>query len=358
MKAKVNVKNMFVCIFLGVLWLFVAGRMLCHFRQEEYEEKAGGALKEALLQELELRKNEADTYSGQLADCRTSEQPDSRDIRVTDYEGKRTYKVSTESYRCNISNDGYTCSIHSFLMRHHPLEADTLYGRWQNLLSSTIGGCVQAGLRLTLRKGKDVRITCIPADKHFVQHADSVWSHTVGYVNELEVTVLAGTAWYRYLCGVDWVVLLLGSLLCPGLYLCGIRLFRWCRCRCTRREVVEKEVFVAVGEHRTEVYKLDENVRFDVGRKLIYNVVAETTARLKPLEAHALKCLLESDGYALDCEELIRLLWPDEKEVDIRRLHSTIGRLRKIMSSMSNVEIQCRRHRYYLIFPSTSSDSI
>lgn len=135
-----NVKNMFVCIFLGVLWLFVVGRMLCHLRQGEYAKMAGGALKEALLQELELRKNEADTYSGQLADCRTSEQPDSRDIQVTDCEGKRMYKVSTESYRCNIGNDGYTCSIHSFLMRHHPLEADTLHGRWQNLLSSCVGG--------------------------------------------------------------------------------------------------------------------------------------------------------------------------------------------------------------------------
>ena len=358
MKEKVNVKNMFVCIFLGVLWLFVAGRMLCHFRQGEYEEKAGGALKEALLQELELRKNEADTYSGQLADCRTSEQPASRDIRITDFEGKRTYKVSTESYRCNIGNDGHTCSIHSFLMKHHPLEADTLYGRWQSLLSSTIGGCVQAGLRLTLRNGKEVRTTCIPADKRFLQHADSVCSHTVGYVNELEVTVLAGTAWYRYFYGADWVVLLLGSVLCPVLYLCGIRLFRWCRCRCTRLEIVEKEVFVTVGEHRTKLYKLDENVRFDVGKKLICNVVTETTVKLKPLEAHALKCLLESDGYALDSEDLIRLLWPDEKEVDIRRLHSTIGRLRKIMSSMSEVEIQCRRHRYYLIFPSTPSDLI
>lgn len=56
MKAKVNVKNMFVCIFLGVLWLFVVGRMLCHLRQGEYAKMAGGALKEALLQELELRK--------------------------------------------------------------------------------------------------------------------------------------------------------------------------------------------------------------------------------------------------------------------------------------------------------------
>ena len=358
MKAKVKVKNMLVCIFLGVLWLFVVGQMLCHFRQVEYEKMAGGALKEALLQELELRKNEADAYSGQLADCRTSEQPDSRDIRITDCEGERMYKVSTESYRCNIGNDGHTCSAHSFLMKHHPLEVDTLYERWQSLLSSTVGGCVQAGLRLTLRNGKDVRITCVPTDKRFLQHADSVWSHTVGYVNELEVTVLAGTAWYRYLYGVDWVVLLLGSVLCPVLYLCGIRLFRWCRYRCTRLEIVEKEVFVTVGEHRTDIYKLDENVRFDVRKKLIYNVVAETTAKLKPLEAHALKYLLESDGYALDSEELIRLLWPNEKEVDIRRLHSCIGRLRKIMSSMSDVKIQCRRHRYYLIFPSTPSDSI
>ena len=115
---------------------------------------------------------------------------------------------------------------------------------------------------------------------------------------------------------------------------------------------------MAVGEHRTELYKVDENVRFDVGKKLICNVVTGTTAKLKPLEAHALQYLLESDGYALDSEELIRLLWPDEKEVDIRRLHSTIGRLRKIMSSISDVEIQCRRHRYCLIFPSAPSDSI
>lgn len=354
---KTKTKGIIVSIGVGLLLAVVSGWGLSRYRYAAYKEMAGNTLTEALWQEIERRDTAPVEYSTMLGNTKKRETK-VRDIQVSDTKGTHTYKMNTERHRYNIGDDGEVCSRHSYLLWKRPMHVDTLYNRWQELVSTDSDSHLPVALRLTLRSPQENRVSYFPNDTTFLMQADSLLSRTVGYMDEWEVTVLLRPVWYQFLNALDWLLMLFLFGLCPGLYVCYAPLRRWCRHNGAHPKIIEKEVPVVMGNFKTEVFSLDKQVRFNAKEKLLYDTVTGVQVKMRPLETRTLKIFLEATDYTLNETDFVQLLWPDEKEVDIHRLHSAIGRLRKNLSEISEIRIEKNGPNYYLVFPTDFSHPI
>lgn len=354
---KMKTKNMTFCIGVGLLLAVASGWGLYHYKYAAYKELAGNTLTEALWQEMGRRDTVPVEFSTMLGNTK-KRKTKVRDIQVSDTKGTHTYKMDTAQYQYNIGDDGEVCSRHSYLLWKRPMYVDTLYNRWQELMAVGSDSRLPVALRLSLCSPQENRVSYFPNDTTFIIQADSLLSRTVGYMNEWEITVLLRPVWYQFLNALDWLLILFLFGLCPGLYVCYAPLRRWYRHNGAHPEIVEKEVPVVIGNFKTEIFSLDKQVRFNAKEKLLYDTATGAQVKLPPLETRTLKIILEATDHALNEMDFVQLLWPDEKEVDIHRLHSAIGRLRKKLSKISEARIEKNGPDYYLFFPTDISHPI
>lgn len=354
---KMKTKNMIVSIGVGLLLAVASGWGLYRYRYAAYKELAGDTLTEALWQEMGRRDTVPVEYSTMLGNTKKRKKK-VLDIQVSDTKGTHTYKMDTERHRYNIGDDGEVCSRHSYLLWKRPMHVDTLYNRWQELVSTDSDSHLPVALRLSLCSPQGNRVSYFPNDTTFIMQADSLLSRTVGYMNEWEVTVLLRPGWYQFLNALDWLLILFLFVLCPGLYIYRVPLRRWYRHNGVHPKIIEKEVPVVMENFKTQIFSLDKPVRFNAKEKLLYDAVTGAQVKMPPLETRTLKIFLEATDYTLNEMDFIQLLWPDEKGVDIHRLHSAIGRLRKKLSEISEIQIEKNGPDYYLVFPTDSSHLI
>lgn len=343
-----------VGLLTGLLSAAITGYGLYHYRYAVYKNMVSHTLKIALLQELEPVEAEPVIYStNEMNDEIDSATIDTLLLTTTTSEKQEKHYVNAALFQHNIAQDGALLGLHSYQLYKKPVVADSLYKRWETLLSDNSAFRTDIRLRLTSRNTKtDGRTVFVPSNASRCD-ADSLCTWYAGGYCELEATAYACPIGCRLLTAWDWLILLFAFVLCPFIYL---NRYRFCSLRTTS---LVREAGKPIGEEsglgtytdessQNIVYTLGENVYFDVSAMTLSDKFRKQRVDLQPMEADLLKCLREAEGYRMDKEALLHELWSDNAEM--YSLHSSVSRLRKKLKAISQAEIKSQGRYYILIF--------
>ena len=369
-----------VSLLTGLLLAIITGYGLYRYRYATYKNMVSHTLKIALLQELEPVEAEPVIYStNEMNDEIDSATTDTLLLTTTTSEKQEKHYVDAALFQHNIAQDGALLGLHSYQLYKKPVVADSLYKRWETLLSdnSTFRTDILLRLttslykrwetllsdnstfrtdillRLTTRNAKTGGRTVFVPSNASRCDADSLCTWYAGGYCELEATAYACPIGCRLLTAWDWLILLFAFVLCPFIYLDR---HRFCSLRTTS---LVREAGKPIGEesgketHANEssqniVYTLGENVYFDVSAMTLSDKFRKRSVDLQPMEAGLLKCLREAEGCRMDKEALLHELWSDN--AGMYSLHSSVSRLRKKLKAISQAEIKNQGRYYILIF--------
>ena len=86
----------------------------------------------------------------------------------------------------------------------------------------------------------------------------------------------------------------------------------------------------------SRVYHFGDELFFDVDASMLYT--ENKHVELAPMLSKLLQGFLEAEDYKLSIDEIMHLLWPGYDLID-SRVHTTVGRLRKCLSEVSDWQI-------------------
>lgn len=155
-----------VSLLTGLLLVAITGYGLYHYRYAAYKNMVSHTLKIALLQELDSVEAEPVIYStNEMDDEIGSMTTDTLLLTTTTSEQQEKHYVNAGLFQHNVTQDGALLGLHSYQLYKKPVVADSLYKRWETLLSDNSAFRTDILLRLTTRNAKtDGRTVFVPSN--------------------------------------------------------------------------------------------------------------------------------------------------------------------------------------------------
>jgi hypothetical protein len=255
-------------------------------------------------------------------------------VRMTAQCGKKEFLVPYEKIYCYIHDYSNSSLYHSYILDKFPLKADSLAKSWRHLLVSK-GFSGKIAVRVSVLDWEERETHVLSGDSLYVASSDSLLSYYIGKRCEVAVTGYAHCSWLQAFTTKDKVLLFL-------LFLCAILLFfidnlyRRFKKKTMLVHLEQVPEVTVVEPRSSRVYHFGDELFFDVDASMLYT--ENKHVELAPMLSKLLQGFLEAEDYKLSIDEIMHLLWPGYDLID-SRVHTTVGRLRKCLSEVSDWQI-------------------
>ena len=334
----------------------------------EWNEGAKAAFEEALWVEVNKRAEIPMYYSssGEYGMTALNERvPDS--VSVMTMEGFRKYKIDRDKYENSLIKETMRRSYLSSLLEEYPLSIDTLFVRFDSVLSKKqiSVSCRIRYVYTDLNLNNDTVFSVV--DKQF-SGLDSLTVKYLGFRCEHELAAFVSYSyWTDSLIPTDWCILLSPWILLILLIFYYPQLETLAKRKLTHEKVIEKtieiekEIVVEKEIHVTDVqmdtvgfFKFPDGTIFDSFTSSLSKDGVQR--RLQPQSVSLLKLFLSKKDHQFTSDEICMKLWGDTRFS--YRLHSAITRFRSDLNAVkSELLVTCSYGVYELKLPISSENS-
>ena len=324
-----------IVFFLGGLFFTFLGQMYYNAKINMFSGKAENAFRNALQQKLQ-----EESFEGYIFNSERKQSVGLQDtIYIIDAEGRHAYPLDKEKNSKNITSDTHLRVLHSTYLSNHPIALDSLYVKWHNfLMEENLYGTYMLQFLISDIEG-NIKTSVFPKislNEKFVQ----CFNCTVGYRCEVDIYGFYRPV-FREIIGLEGVVYSLCYWLSIiGIY--GIVLYLMRKSKeiadlKKREDKLMEQHIKNVESTDLHNYRLYENVIFYFEQRKL--IIDDEEISMNPQTAILLQNFLDAPNHTLKDKEIENLFWTD-KSYNADRLYNAIGRLRKVLEKIPNIEIQ------------------
>lgn len=343
-------KTLWSKIILGILATGCMIFLLYRNESRLCNEQAKTIFRKALVQELQKRDTVSVFHWTNKETTLFLEENIPDVVKIETELGEKEYRIPSEKYQYSIVKDETQRGLLTYLLSENPLNVDSINVIWDSLLT-TINPDLKTYTRVSITdlegyitsSYSKINLSSVPAD--------SLCSYYIGARCEIEVTGFIFYHWwdilsFRYILIVGLLWLLIGSL-----FYLGKKIYCWIKLKLVEEKIViiEKEVpVIPVETEKSCTYQLGKDFYFDVERKMLKK--DGIIRRLAPQVTDLFVLFLRNKYHKISVKEICAALWPDSSGT-VERVHTVMRRLRKSLSSISELQINYEHGEYQLIIP-------